>query len=1006
MADSSHLEKMGRELKCPICLSLLNSAVSLTCNHVFCNLCIEKSMRSASDCPVCKVPYRRREVRPAPHMDNLVSIYKSMEVASGVNIFVTQMAPSTKLSDGENKPKGDRVSGEQENDGISLEAPDNQRRSGRKRSKQSSGHNLKNSNLNPVKPSFPTKKRVQVPQYPLSETPTRPAKFEGGRGETINGPGKSSVLSMEKTVLNENGEPVFSPFFWLREEDDIEKLSQQIDGNNDIDPTPKAPCFSDIKDSDDEIPSNMTPTGETNIALNDADYFDSEMFEWTQRPCSPELCSTPLKMQVADSYESDGIPGKEGKASSQGTNTIREPKSGQTESVVPKQGADNTEESLPTSSLRTKGTNSEEQIKRSNKRGRKAGGSTRKQAKRSKGEVLGIHAGSQEVAERIIPEKIDNNGNPLNLKARTQKSGGRVEFDAIATETMLENFPTLFAEAKSFNQSDETVVNGSTSSDQKGSSDKVLKSKKTGKSRRKSVDHLLGDQRASFKTQNQDSAKNNVAHDRNVSDLGVGTCNGEIKTITKQKYARELRCSKRPKIFTNNISKGKSVDAVQDGNNKVSAKSKKVQGNSDVKDLNNTSEKERSLPSSGALLRKCGTVLNKIQCSFCHSAEDSEASGVMCHYLNGKPVAADHDGGSKVIHAHRNCTEWAPNVYFQDDNAINLEAELARSRRMKCCCCDIKGAALGCYEKSCRKSFHFTCAKLILQCRWDNDNFVMLCPLHASSKLPNEISGTQVKRQKICNPKRQTQTYQPQVTIKRAGSNSTCVRWNSCGSLQKLVLCCSALTNAEKEIVSEFERLSGVTVLKNWDSSVTHIIASTDENGACRRTLKILIGILEGKWILSIDWIKACMKAMEPVDEEHYEIGVDIHGIRDGPQLGRLRILNKQPKLFNGYKFYFIGDFIASYKGYLQDLIIAAGGTVLHRKPISGHSSSGCSTSPTFIIYSLELPDKSDPSKRNFIINRRRSDAVALASSIGATTASNSWVLNSIAGCKLQNLAE
>jgi hypothetical protein len=31
-------------------------------------------------------------------MDNLVSVYKSMEVASGINIFVTQNAPSTKFS--------------------------------------------------------------------------------------------------------------------------------------------------------------------------------------------------------------------------------------------------------------------------------------------------------------------------------------------------------------------------------------------------------------------------------------------------------------------------------------------------------------------------------------------------------------------------------------------------------------------------------------------------------------------------------------------------------------------------------------------------------------------------------------------------------------------------------------------------------------------------------------------------------------------------------------------
>lgn len=33
-------------------------------------------------------------------------------------------------------------------------------------------------------------------------------------------------------------------------------------------------------------------------ASHDADMFDSEMFEWTQIPCSPELCSSPTKSQV------------------------------------------------------------------------------------------------------------------------------------------------------------------------------------------------------------------------------------------------------------------------------------------------------------------------------------------------------------------------------------------------------------------------------------------------------------------------------------------------------------------------------------------------------------------------------------------------------------------------------------------------------------------------------------------------------------------------------------
>ncbi|GAB4852158.1 hypothetical protein Ancab_016348 [Ancistrocladus abbreviatus] len=39
-----------------------------------------------------------QEVRLAPHMGNLVNIYKSMEVASGISIFVSQNVPSTNIS--------------------------------------------------------------------------------------------------------------------------------------------------------------------------------------------------------------------------------------------------------------------------------------------------------------------------------------------------------------------------------------------------------------------------------------------------------------------------------------------------------------------------------------------------------------------------------------------------------------------------------------------------------------------------------------------------------------------------------------------------------------------------------------------------------------------------------------------------------------------------------------------------------------------------------------------
>lgn len=117
----------------------------------------------------------------------------------------------------------------------------------------------------------------------------------------------------------------------------------------------------------------------------------------------------------------------------------------------------------------------------------------------------------------------------------------------------------------------------------------------------------------------------------------------------------------------------------------------------------------------------------------------------------------------------------------------------------------------------------------------------------------------------------------------------------------------------------------------------------------------------------------------------------------------------QEPKIFYGLQFYLMGGFVPSYKGYLQDLIIAAGGTILHRKPISrdqGALLSCSSTTSTFIVYSLELPDKCNPSKKDIILNSRQSEAEVLASSTGAKAVSNSWVFNSIAASKLQSYVE
>lgn len=106
-----------------------------------------------------------------------------------------------------------------------------------------------------LKPSFPTKKRVQVPQRSLSDTLAQPEKLQTGSREIKKDDFKNdSSVSRENPAVDERGERMLLPFFWLRDEDG-EKSSQHSDVDQLLDITPpNVPTFSDFKDSDDETP--------------------------------------------------------------------------------------------------------------------------------------------------------------------------------------------------------------------------------------------------------------------------------------------------------------------------------------------------------------------------------------------------------------------------------------------------------------------------------------------------------------------------------------------------------------------------------------------------------------------------------------------------------------------------------------------------------------------------------------------------------------------------------
>lgn len=84
------------------------------------------------------------------------------------------------------------------------------------------------------------------------------------------------------------------------------------------------------------------------------------------------------------------------------------------------------------------------------------------------------------------------------------------------------------------------------------------------------------------------------------------------------------------------------------------------------------------------------------------------------------------------------------------------------------------------------------------------------------------------------------------------------------------------------------------------------------------------------------------------------------------------RPCQQQPKLFDGVEFFLHEDYTKSYRGYLQDLVVAAGGTVLQRKPVSRNQQKLLDDSSLIlIVYSIENQDKAKPRSRDGINTNR-----------------------------------
>uniref|UniRef100_A0A8C3W9Z2 BRCA1 associated RING domain 1 n=1 Tax=Catagonus wagneri TaxID=51154 RepID=A0A8C3W9Z2_9CETA len=138
-----------------------------------------------------------------------------------------------------------------------------------------------------------------------------------------------------------------------------------------------------------------------------------------------------------------------------------------------------------------------------------------------------------------------------------------------------------------------------------------------------------------------------------------------------------------------------------------------------------------------------------------------------------------------------------------------------------------------------------------------------------------------------------------------------------------LVLIGSGLSSEQQKMLSELATMLKAKKCAEFDSAVTHVIVPGD---TVQSTLKCMLGILSGCWILKFEWVKACLQRKKCEQEEKYEI-------REGPRRSRLNREQLLPKLFDGCYFYFGGTFKHHPKDNLIKLVTAAGGQILSRKP-------------------------------------------------------------------------
>ncbi|XP_066178535.1 BRCA1-associated RING domain protein 1 [Sylvia atricapilla] len=133
----------------------------------------------------------------------------------------------------------------------------------------------------------------------------------------------------------------------------------------------------------------------------------------------------------------------------------------------------------------------------------------------------------------------------------------------------------------------------------------------------------------------------------------------------------------------------------------------------------------------------------------------------------------------------------------------------------------------------------------------------------------------------------------------------------------------SSLSEKQQKLLNKLATVLKAQRCTEFNSRVTHLVVP---NVPMPSTVKCMMAVLTGCWVLRFEWVQACLQSSVREQEEKYEV-------QGGPRRGRLNREQLLPKLFDGCYFYFLGPFKQHQKSDLLELVKAAGGQILVRQP-------------------------------------------------------------------------